>query len=106
MIDLSRCPDPAAALRDLIGAGLRPDRWMAGPGLGAAALIAQADPYCRGLMLRAAAAATVRFLALDQRAFDTTARRWLRGEISDADVVAAMAQMLVRAANRIFSDGD
>jgi 5-dehydro-2-deoxygluconokinase len=96
------------ALKRLYNLGFKPEWWKL-EAMGAAewravdALIAERDPYCRGVLLlgqaadvetlaegfRAARASTTcRGFAVGRTIFHAPARAWLRGEIDDAGFVA------------------
>jgi len=102
----------ARALAELYEAHLRPDWWKLEPQASAAAwaaidgVIAERDPWCRGVMLlgldapmdalaesftTAAAARSVRGFAVGRTIFAGAAERWLAGDIGDAEAVDAMA---------------
>ncbi|HEX7646812.1 MAG TPA: DUF2090 domain-containing protein, partial [Noviherbaspirillum sp.] len=78
---------------------LAPSQWSA-----VDALIAERDPYCRGVVLlglnapmaelatsfrQAAASATCRGFMVGRTIFQEPSRRWLAGEVSDQELVAA-----------------
>jgi 5-dehydro-2-deoxygluconokinase len=102
----------ARALAELYAAGLKPDWWKLEPQASAAAwagidaVIAGADPYCRGVVLlgldaspealaagfaAARAAASVKGFAVGRTIFFPAARAWLAGTMDDAAAVADMA---------------
>jgi 5-dehydro-2-deoxygluconokinase len=102
----------ARVLHTFYALGIRPDWWKLEPQPDAAAwhaidcVIAEQDPYCRGVVLlgleapedRLAAdfaaahgAACVRGFAIGRTIFAEAAERWLRDEIDDRQAVAEMA---------------
>ena len=102
----------AATIRRLYGQGIKPDWWKleGQPSPAAwdaiAAAIAENDPLCRGIMLlgldapldalkaqfaAAAACPAVKGFAVGRTIFAEPARAWLAGQMSDAEVRAAMA---------------
>jgi 5-dehydro-2-deoxygluconokinase len=102
----------ARALGELYAAGLKPDWWKL-EGQGAAAwhrideVIADNDPFCRGVVLLgldapaddlkaafriAKEAKTVKGFAVGRTIFGDAARAWLKGEIGDDAAVAQMAE--------------
>ena len=103
----------ATALTQLYDAGLKPDWWKLEPQASTDAwaaidrVIAERDPYCRGVVLlgldapapqleqsfRAArTAACVRGFAVGRTIFGDAARAWLAGSMSDEQAVDDMAQ--------------
>ena len=102
----------ARALAELYDAGLKPDWWKLEPQASVAAwqaidaVIAERDPYCRGVVLlgleapiealkesfaAAQAAGRVRGFAVGRTIFAEAAKRWLKGEIGDDEAVDDMA---------------
>lgn len=102
----------ASVLQRLYDLGIRPDWWKLEPQKDAAAwqavgeVITKNDPYCRGIVLlgleapeaelEAAFAAAaqepqVKGFAVGRTIFNDAARRWLKGEIGDAEAIADMA---------------
>ena len=102
----------ARALGELYAAGLKPDWWKLEPQASAAAwaeidaVIAGADPYCRGVVLlgldaspevlaegfaAARTARSVKGFAVGRTIFFAAARAWLAGTMDDATAVTDMA---------------
>jgi 5-dehydro-2-deoxygluconokinase len=102
----------ARALSELYGAGLKPDWWKLEPQASVKAwqavdaVIAERDPFCRGVVLlgleapietlkegftAARAAKSVKGFAVGRTIFADAAARWLKGEISDDVAVDEMA---------------
>lgn len=103
----------ARVLYNFYTLGIRPDWWKLEPQPDADAwlaidrVIAEQDPYCRGVVLlgleapedqlagdfaAAQAASCVRGFAIGRTIFAAAAERWLRGEIDDDQAVATMSQ--------------
>jgi 5-dehydro-2-deoxygluconokinase len=101
----------ARALAELYDAGLKPDWWKLEPQASVAAwraidtVIVARDQFCRGVVLlgleapiealkesfaAAQAARSVRGFAVGRTIFADTAKRWLNGEIGDAEAVDEM----------------
>ncbi|HEX6794954.1 MAG TPA: 5-dehydro-2-deoxygluconokinase [Casimicrobiaceae bacterium] len=98
------------ALKRLYNLGIYPEWWKlepmdAGQWDGIDALIAERDPYCRGVLILGQSAgidslskafgdardsATCRGFAVGRTIFETPARQWLSGEIDDAALVQAV----------------
>ncbi|MCB8819574.1 bifunctional 5-dehydro-2-deoxygluconokinase/5-dehydro-2-deoxyphosphogluconate aldolase [Microvirga rosea] len=117
----------AAIVQRLYDLGIKPDWWKLEPQADPAAwhaigeTITKNDPYCRGIVLlgleapedelEAAFAAAakepwVKGFAVGRTIFNDAARRWLAGQMTDADAVADMAgrfQRLVDAWQRVAS---
>ncbi|WP_262030416.1 bifunctional 5-dehydro-2-deoxygluconokinase/5-dehydro-2-deoxyphosphogluconate aldolase [Microvirga sp. Mcv34] len=115
----------AGILQRLYDLGIKPDWWKLEPQRDEAAwhaignVIAQNDPYCRGIVLlgleapeneleaafaAAASEPQVKGFAVGRTIFNDAARRWLKGEISDEAAIADMAgrfQRLVDAWQRV-----
>ncbi|MHA7188299.1 2-deoxy-5-keto-D-gluconate 6-phosphate aldolase domain-containing protein, partial [Burkholderia pseudomallei] len=107
--DLPQAADTVyRALKRLYNLGIHPEWWKLAP-LDAAqwqaidALIAERDPYCRGVVLlglsagvdelvggfgAAAASATCRGFTVGRTIFHEPSRAWLAGEIDDAELIA------------------
>ena len=102
----------AQVLSALYRLGIKPDWWKLEPQPDAAAwqavdrVIAEQDPYCRGVVLlgleappaqlaegfaAAQASSCVRGFAIGRTIFAEAAERWLREEIGDGEAVAEMA---------------
>jgi len=102
----------ARALQNLYALDIRPDWWKLEPQPDTAAwqaidrVIAERDPYCRGVVLlgleapedqlaadfaTAQGVSCVRGFAIGRTIFAEAAERWLRGEIDDGDAIAEMA---------------
>jgi 5-dehydro-2-deoxygluconokinase len=102
----------ARVLHTFYALGIKPDWWKLEPQPDAAAwhaidrVIAEQDPYCRGVVLlgleapedqlaaefaAAQAATCVRGFAIGRTIFAEAAERWLRGEVDDGQAVAEMA---------------
>jgi 5-dehydro-2-deoxygluconokinase len=102
----------ARVLHTFYALGIKPDWWKLEPQPDAAAwqaidrVIAEQDPYCRGVVLlgleapedqlaagftAAHGAACVRGFAIGRTIFAEAAERWLRGEIDDRQAVTEMA---------------
>ena len=108
MIEIAGKGGVEAALAELYRLGIRPDWWLFDPQDASTleaieATIARHDPWCRGVALRAGAMAAaglvaaagwplVRGLVIGVDALGAAPRRWLAGEISDADATAQMAE--------------
>ncbi|MBI1942597.1 MAG: 5-dehydro-2-deoxygluconokinase [Betaproteobacteria bacterium] len=109
--------DLPGALRQIYAAGIKPDWWkLAPPSSDAAwmelgALIRKHDPHCRGVLLLgmeasdeelersfslAARHPLCKGFAVGRSIFMDAARRWFRGECSDADVVAEVSANYAR----------
>ena len=109
----------AAILGRLYRAGLKPDWWKLEPQPGATAwravgaTIAEADPYCRGILLlgleapeealetamaEAATCPLVRGFAIGRTIFAEAAEAWLAGRIDDGAAIADMAARFGRLA--------
>jgi len=103
----------ARVLHTFYALGIKPDWWKLEPQPDAAAwqaidrVIAEQDPYCRGVVLlgleapedqlaagftAAHGAACVRGFAIGRTIFAEAAERWLRGGIDDDQAVAEMSQ--------------
>jgi 5-dehydro-2-deoxygluconokinase len=106
------------SLKRIYNLGIRPEWWKLAP-LPAAdwtaldALLAERDPYCRGVLLlglnapfaelavgfaAAAHSASCRGFAVGRSIFMEPARAWLRGEIDDAGLIARTSDSLAELA--------
>jgi 5-dehydro-2-deoxygluconokinase len=103
----------ARSLAEIYALGIKPDWWKLEPQTSraawdaVAAVIAQNDPFCRGIVVLgldapaeqlirsfelAAETPAVRGFAIGRTIFADTARAWLAGTVDDAQAVAAMAR--------------
>ncbi|HWF76392.1 MAG TPA: 5-dehydro-2-deoxygluconokinase [Caulobacteraceae bacterium] len=108
----ARSDTVARALEQIYETGVRPDWWKLEPSQDAAswraveAVIEQRDPFCRGVVLLggaasmqtvidgfriAAASPIVSGFAVGRTTFETPARDWLAGAISDEAAISALA---------------
>jgi 5-dehydro-2-deoxygluconokinase len=98
------------ALKRLYNLGIHPEWWKLAPMSAAQwrdidALIAERDPFCRGVLLlglgaskddlaqgfrEAAASATCRGFAVGRTIFHEPARAWLEGRVDDSELVAGV----------------
>ncbi|SHL86040.1 5-dehydro-2-deoxygluconokinase [Rhodanobacter sp. OK091] len=106
------------AMKRIYNLGLRPEWWKLAPlpaqdWAAIDALIAERDPYCRGVVLlglnapfaelaegfhAAAGSASCRGFAVGRSLFLEPARAWLQGEIDDATLVTQAAQQFAELA--------
>jgi 5-dehydro-2-deoxygluconokinase len=110
---LPSAPDTVyRALKRLYNIGIYPEWWKLAPLAEAQwqaidALVAERDPYCRGVVLlglsaaveqlsegfrAAAASATCRGFTVGRTIFHEPSRAWLAGEIGDDEVIARVRQ--------------
>jgi 5-dehydro-2-deoxygluconokinase len=106
------------AMKRIYNLGIRPEWWKLCPlpaqdWVAIDALIAERDPYCRGVLLlglnapfaelavgfeAAAHSESCRGFAVGRSIFVEPARAWLRGEIADTELVARAAQQFTELA--------